>query len=56
VKNFPNDGLANVGSEKEVGATAEAVLFLEEFVEEDDEEGGNNELDDEEVGVGHRDW
>jgi hypothetical protein len=48
VKSFPNKGLANVGSDKEVGARAEAVPFLEELVEEGDEEGSDDEMDDEE--------
>jgi hypothetical protein len=33
----------------------EAAPFLEELVEEDNEEGGDDELDEEEVWVGHRD-
>jgi hypothetical protein len=45
---FPNDGLANVGSDKGVGASAKAVPFLEELVEKGDEEGCDDELDDEE--------
>jgi hypothetical protein len=52
VKSFPNDGHANVGGDKEVGARAEAVPFLEEFVEEDEEEGGDDEMDEEEADSG----
>jgi hypothetical protein len=50
VKSFPNDGLPNVGSDKEVGARAETVPFLQELVEEDDEE--DYEMDDEEADAG----
>lgn len=48
---FPNNGLADVGSDEEVAGT-KVVTFLEKLVKEDDEEGGDDELDDEEADVG----
>jgi hypothetical protein len=45
---LPDDGLADVGGDKQVDAGSETVALLEELVEEDDDEGGDDELDDEE--------
>jgi hypothetical protein len=45
---LPDDGLADVGRDKERDARAEAVAFGEELVEEHDDERGGHELEDEE--------
>ena len=45
---LPHDGLANVGSDEQVDAGAQAVALLEELIEKDDNEGGDYELNDEE--------
>lgn len=44
---LPDDGLANVGRNKERDTGAETVALLEELIEEDDDEGSGDELDDE---------
>ena len=43
---LPDDGLANVGGNKERDARTETVTLLEKFVEENNNESGDDELDD----------
>lgn len=43
---FPDDGLANVGSNEERDTGTETVTLLEKFIEENDDESGDDELDD----------
>lgn len=45
---FPDDGFADIGSNKEGNSRAKAVPLLEELIEEDDNECRSNELEDEE--------
>ena len=44
---FPDDGLADVGSDEEGDAGTETVTLLKKFVEKDDNETRDNELHDE---------
>lgn len=45
-ESLPDDGLANVGSDKERDTRAKTVAFLEQLVEENDNESRNQELND----------
>lgn len=44
---LPDDGLADVGRDEEGNAAAQAVAFLQEFVQENDYQSGEDELHDE---------
>ena len=45
-KAFPNDGLANVGSDKKRDSRAQSISFLKEFVQKQNNQTGNKQLDD----------
>ena len=46
-EHFPDNQFTDISSDEEGDSGSEAIVFLEEFIEEDDDECCREELDDE---------
>ena len=45
-KGFPNDGLTDIGGNKQRDTRAKTVTFLQQFIEQENDETGNEQLND----------